>query len=263
MDARRYYLDGPGETLVVASDYDATNPSPDKIIAIVSSKSAVINYQPAFEKVTGGEGLTPRRKFITERVVTFEMEDCEMDYRYFSLSQGEEIKKGSTTAWAYGSDEITSIGDDGTVTLSATPVADTLIFFDDGGSMFTESATPVAGSKFSLDGAVASFDLADKGRTVSPIYQYSTDEDTESVGVKSDSIPKTCKLIHRMKMFDNNNKRKGTQQLEFFLAEVGAEFAEDYREKTPATARMTFEVLDPMRPDKKILDKKWIPAKSS
>jgi hypothetical protein len=259
MDQNRYYMDGPGETLIMTTDFDpsAATPNVNKIIAIVTTKSATLTDTPSFEKVTGGRSLAPRRKFITDRETTFEITDCEMDFRYVSLSQGEDEVVGATTAWAFGDDYKFTIAT--TVTLPVTPINNTLVVVDQDGKAMVKSATPSAG-QYNVSGAQLFFHSGDVGKAAYPIFQYNTPSTTRVVSTKSTSVPRTVKIVHRQAAFDKDNNLIGYEEIEIFKAQVSSQFEQAYAERTPFAPTLTFELIDPDRPDKKLFDYKFIPV---
>jgi len=260
MDLNRYYLDGPGETLIMTSDFDpsAATPNVNKIIAVVTSKNSSFTSSVTEEKVTGGRSMAPRRKFLTDREATLELEDCEMDFRYISLSQGEDIVDGAATGWAFGDDHRFTIAT--TVTLAATPIDNTLVITGPDGKAFVKtSATPNEG-EYKIDGSELTFNEADVGKKASPVYKYNTSAKTKTVSTKTTSLPKTVYIVHRMPAYDENNILLGYQEIEVFKAQTSAQFEEAYAEKTPFAPRLSFEILDPVRADKKLLDHKFIPV---
>ena len=93
MNKERYYIDGPGEVLIVDSAFSFTTPKNDLIIAVVTAKTASFSDDVSMESVTGGRSLAPRRKFVTGRTTTFELEDCEIDFRYKAMQAGASIAK--------------------------------------------------------------------------------------------------------------------------------------------------------------------------
>ncbi len=254
----RYYLDGPGETLIVALDFDPATPVADKIFCVVTSKSATLRNGITMDNVTGGKSPFPRRRFLTEAAPQFELEDCEMDFRYISITSGEDIIEGALTAWAFGEDYKFKITG-GSVTLPSTPVAGTLIVqFEDGTLLTSTASTPVSTSgNYHLEGINLTFAPADEGKVIKTIYQYQTTGKT--VSRLTTSVPKAVKIIHRMPMYDDDNTIKGIQEIEIFKAQPGGDFEQAFQERAAYAPRITFDILDDKRWDKKIIDQKFIP----
>jgi hypothetical protein len=63
-----------------------------------------------------------------------------------------------------------------------------------------------------------------------------------------------------MPAFDENNNVKGYQYIEIYKAQVSGEFEEAYAEKQAFAPKLSFEVLDSKRFDKKIVDHRFEPA---
>jgi hypothetical protein len=250
VDKLRYFLDGPGEALIATTDFDPTNPDLSKILCVVAAKSAAFRGSATMEPVTGGRSLTPRRKFLTEREITFELSDCEMDFRYVALSQGEDIITGSVTVWAFGESEQYVVDDSLKITLNHTPVKDTLVVQAKDTGELVEST---------LVEKTATLTGVNKGDEVLAIYQYEA-ADVKQVSTLNDSIPRTVKIIHNQPMFDEDNNIIGTQQIELFKAAISGEFEEAYEERAAFAPSLTFEVLDPKRADKKLVDHRIIPV---
>jgi hypothetical protein len=250
VDKLRYFLDGPGEALIATTDFDPTNPDLSKILCVVTAKSAAFRGSATMEPVTGGRSLAPRRKFLTEREITFELSDCEMDFRYVSLSQGEDIVTGSVTVWAFGESEQYVVDDSLKITLNHTPVPGTLIVQEKDTGELVEAT--LAKDTATLTGV-------NKGDEVLAIYQYEA-ADVKQVSTLNDSIPRTVKIIHNQPMFDEDNNIIGTQQIELFKAAISGEFEEAYEERAAFAPSLTFEVLDPKRADKKLVDHRIIPV---
>jgi hypothetical protein len=261
MDQFKYFLDGPGEALIVTSDFDAASPDLSKILCVVTAKTAAFRSGTTEEKVTGGRSIFPRRKILTDREVTFELSDCEMDFRYVSLSQGEDIVITSVDAWAFGEDEQYTIGEtvDNTVTLRHTPIKDTLVVQDMEGNLFVTAAAAEAGVSYSLDTDTLTFAVGDDGKEIKAFYQYE-ESSVQQVSTKNDSLPKTVKIIHHQPTFDEDNARIGTQEIEIYKAQVGGEFEESFEERSPFAPSLTFELVDPRRADKKVVDHRYIPV---
>lgn len=260
MEKERYFLDGPGETLVVMSDFDLATPDPAKIIAVISSKRGAFTFGVTEEKVTGGRGLVPRRKFMTERNITFELEDCETDFRYFNLSQGITPVTGATDVWAYGSDYRYAFATGALAfDLGETPLADTLMVKNaETGLVMAYSTVVPAGATLQLTGSTLTADASQAGVEIECMFKYTAAATAITSSMKMDDVPKTVKLIHTQVMFDEDNNKLGKQQIEVFKAQTSAEFNEQYQERQAFAPVVKFEVLDPRRPDKKVLDKKLI-----
>lgn len=259
MEDLRYYLDGPGETLVVDSTFDAGNPDINKIICVVTCKTAAFRGDVTQENVTGGRSIFPKRKILTEKNVTFEMEDCEMDFRYLSLTQGEDIVVGASTAYAFGEDYQFSVTS-GKVQLPFTPIPGTLIVQKlSDGSLVTENVIPSVG-QYSITGATLTFNAGDEGLEIRTTYQYNTPATTKTASMKTDSLPKTVKLIHKQPCFDGDNVIIGHQFIEIFKAQTSGSFEEAYQEKAAFAPRLSFELVDPKRADKKLVDHKFVPG---
>lgn len=261
MEALRYYIDGPGEVLIVTSDFDFSTPDVNKIICSITCKNASFKGGVTQENVTGGRGLFPKRKYLTERSVTFDLEDCEMDFRYISISQGEDITTGAQTVFAFGSDfEFVIDASAGTVDLGETPIADTLVvqFLD--GTLCTEAATPSTSGQYKLVGDTLTFAAADKGKEIKAFFEYTSDSSTKVVSTLADSLPKTVKIIHKQPCFDNDNVITGYQQLIVYKAQPSGEFEEAFAEKQAFSPKLSFELVDPKRADKKVVDHIFIPV---
>jgi len=267
METERYFLDGPGETLIVYNDFVLATPDPDKIIAVISSKRGSFTYGVTEEKVTGGRGVVPRRKFTTEKDITFELEDCETDFRYFLLSQGiTPATSPNTDVWAYGIDfkyylATTQLSAD----LGYTPSTNTLMVKNGatGATIPYGAATPV-GATLGLTGSTltggAYYDATPT--EIECMFKYaSTLASNQIASMSLDDVPTAVTIIHTQPMFDENNAITGKQQLEIFKALPSQEFNEAYQEKQAYAPVLKFSVIDPRRPDKKILDKKLLPIK--
>jgi len=262
MEDLRYYLDGPGEVLIMDSTFDASAPDVNKILCVVTCKTASFRGDVTEEKVTGGRSIFPKRKYLTDRSITFELEDCEMDFRYLSITQGEAIVVGATTAYAFGEDyQYTIDATTGKVTLPTTPLTDTLVvqFLDDG-TLCTEATTPAGTGEYSLSGKELTFTNTDKGKDIKVSYQFTTGSTAKTVSTKTDSLPKTVKLVHKQPMFDQDNAVVGHQFIEIYKAQPSGGFEEAYQEKAAFAPKLSFEVLDPKRVDKKMVDHKIVPV---
>lgn len=259
MENLRYYLDGPGETLITDSAFDPGSPDVNKILCVVTCKTASFTGDVTEEKVTGGRSIFPKRKYLTDRSIQFQLQDCEMDFRYLSITQGEEIVVGASTAYAFGEDYQFTIAEN-KVTLPETPNAGTLVIqYLDTGALMTESPTPGAG-KYSIVAKELTFNASDNAKDIKVSYQYTTGVDTKTVSTKTDSIPKTVKLVHKQICFDQDNHVIGHQFIEIYKAQPSGAFEEAYAEKTAFAPQLTFEVLDPKRVDKKMVDHKFVPV---
>jgi hypothetical protein len=253
-DLYRYYLDGPGEVLVTAVDFDFANPDVKKILIGSTCKNASIQGSATLEPVTGGRSLFPRRKILTDRALTFSMEDCEMDFRYLSMTQGEDIVVGVANAWAFGEDEQYTIPSATayTVTLKHIPLAGTLaVLFDDGKIGDPVAIAPAATLEFQVTAAVVTFNA---------VYQYAGGATSSKVSTLSTSLPKAVKIIHKQTTYNSDNVVTGTQYVELFKVQPSPEFEEAYAEKQAYAPKLTFELIDPQRADKKIMDHIFIPA---
>lgn len=261
MEDFRYYLDGPGEILVMAAGFDPGTPDVKKLYSIITAKTASFRGTTTQEKITGGRSLAPRRKILTDKEIIFELEDCEMDFRYLSLTQGEDIVTGVTTAYVFGNEGKHEINaTTGKVTLAQTPKAGTLVVQFVEGTLATESVTVATAGTYSILAKELTFHTSDRGKVIQCTYQFDTEATTQTVSTKADSIPKTVFMVHKQPAFDQDNNIIGFQYIEIFKAQVGGEFEEAYAEKQPFAPKLTFEVLDSGRPDKKLVDHKYVPV---
>ena len=263
MDKLRYYIDGPGEALVVATDYDMAAPDPSKILATITCKGVKISANADLEDVTGGRSLFPQRQFPTKRTASVEITDCEMDFRYAQIVSGEKTTTGAQTVWAFGSDYHFTVPTVSpyTVTLPNTPLTGTVTVRDiEAGTVGKIADTTAAAGSPTIAGDVLTFDEADKGKTFELMYQYTSDAETKQTSLKVDSLPKTVKIIHKQPVFDSDNKLLGTQFIEFFKLQPSPEFNEDYQERAAYAPAITFGLVDPKRSDKKVYDRTFVPA---
>jgi len=257
MDKNRYYLDGPGEVLIMASDFNPAVPDLSKIISSVSCKSASIGGSVEMEPVTGGRSLSPRRKFLKGRENTFEMEDCEMDFRYHSLAIGENEVVGVTTVWAFGEDFSFTVPAGAVVALGQTPIADTITVQLADGTELTagDPATNVA--EYSLAAAAMTVHTDHIGATVITMFQYETAATAREIATLNTSLPKTVKIVHKQPTFDADNAITGYQYVEIYKAQTSAEFEQAYQEKAAYAPKLKFDILDPKRGDKKLMKTTW------
>lgn len=264
LDKLKYFLDGPGEVLVVATDFNSAAPDISKIFAVVTAKTAAFRGSATEEKVTGGRSLAPRRKFLTDREITFELSDCEMDFRYIELSQGETMTEGSVVSWAFGEEEqYVPDSDTKKFSLNHTPIEiagiSSLVLQDVEGNLFSEAASTPGPGEYTLTDAEIEVNEADKYKEFKAIYQYNTPTNTRQVSTFNDSLPKTVKLLHHQPMFNEDNQKIGIQEIEIYRAAIEGEFEEAFEERTAFAPSLTFEVIDPKRPDKKLVDHRFIP----
>jgi len=266
MDALRYYIDGPGELLIVTTDFSQTIPDPTKILATSTCKGVTISGDADMEDVTGGRSLFPQRKFQTGRTSKIEFTDCEMDWRYSQLVSGEKSETGAKKVWAFGSDYHFTVPlvTPFEVTLPDTPEVGTLtVRFPDGtvanGAGTGETPVAAAGSPL-LAAAKLTFVEADKGKDFEVMYQYTSSATTKQVSLKVDSLPKTVKVIHKQPTFDQDNNITGTQFIEFFKMQPSSAFNEDYQERAAYAPQITMDLVDPKRADKKVYDRTWVPV---
>jgi hypothetical protein len=260
MEKMRYFLDGPGEVLIVATDFDLASPDVSKILCVVTAKTASFGSSVEQEDVTGGRSLAPRRKILTGRDVTFELSDCEMDFRYVALSQGEDALDETADSldillWAFGEDHQHLVSEAGGFDLAYEPETvggeSSLILIDEEGDL-------VEGG--SVTGKAVTGLVAYAGKVVKATYQYEAPEGyvVKQVTTFNDSIPKTVKIIHHQPMFDEDNQTIGFQEIEIYRASVSGEFEEAYEERSPFAPSLSFELLDPKRHDKKIVDHRMV-----
>lgn len=272
----RYYMDGPGEVLIMDASYSAATPGTGNIIAVVTAKNSSFRSTVQEEKVTGGRAIFPKRKFITSRENVLELEDCEMDFRYLSLTQGSSISTASVAAWAYGDNykkEIIAYTADNTAgfELHDTPVDGTLVIKTGTGVVFnavtasasltTSTATPtymLSGKKVLVSPA-ADVWVTTIPTSVRPIYQY-TSTTSSSVTTTASSVPKTVKVILTQTAFSNDNEILGYHQIEMYKAQAGGEFEQAFAENTAFSPKLTFELLDPQRADGKLVEYRFIPV---
>lgn len=262
MDKMRYFIDGPGEALIVATDFLAATPDPTKIIATITCKGVTINAAATLEDITGGRSLFPQRSFPTERTASVELSDCEMDFRYAQMVSGEETVTGAATVWAFGSDYRFTVPSTAPyeIDLPETPIADTLTVRDvEAGTVNKEAATAAAGAP-SLAAKKLTFVAADAGKTFELMYQFTSGVNAKQTALKVDSLPKTVKIIHKQPTFDNDNNITGYQYIEFFKLQPSPEFSEDYQERAAYAPTITFNLVDPKRGDKKVYDRTWVPV---
>lgn len=263
MSKLTYYIDGPGEVLITTTDFSAADPDPNKIICTSTCKSASISASATMEDVTGGRGLFPKRRFQTARNATLEFQDCQMDFRYASLVQGEDIKKGVRTVTAFGDGYRFVVPEELSVTLPETPDEGSLtVIWRDTGAAAAPATTAAEGTPALADDTLT-FAEADEGREFEVVFTYQSSAETLNIPSKATSLPKTVKAIHKQPTFDADNNVTGHQFIEFFKLQPSAEFTEDYQERAAYAPTMTFELIDPQRPDGLIMDRTWVPVEET
>ena len=260
MDALRYYIDGPGEILVTTTDFNIAKPCAQRILCSATCKGVNISGDADMEDVTGGRGLFPKRQFQTGRTAAVEITDCEMDFRYARLTTGEPIQKGSQVVTAFGSDYRFNIPSTAPyeIELEDEPIADTMtVRYIDTGTV----VAPGSANGPTLEGKKLTFQEEDAGKLIELFYSFNSGEDTLTVSQKVDSLPKTVQVIHKQPTFDNDNNITGYQYIIFFKMQPSAAFQEDYEERAAYTPQMTFNLVDPQRADKKVMDRIWVKRK--
>lgn len=140
--------------------------------------------------VVGGQGAYKLMSFDSQKESTFQLTLPLVDIKLLAMLAGDELVEGATDV--YKREELTVVDNAGSleITLSETPLADTLIVNEIAGlrDYGAEITATVAGTTATLTGVA-------EGDKVVAFYQYSSPTTSKKFSIAANKFPKTVKII--------------------------------------------------------------------
>lgn len=222
-----------------------------KIIALTKLKNLSIDTSSNEEKIYAGDDPYPWASFPKDKAIKITADNVSFDMKVLSATQGVDYVTGVSTMT-----EISNIiiPEDGIVMLGYVPNDGTLSI-DDYVSV-ADIASVATGKYFqdTTDKKKLIFSVDDKGKEITIIYERPTGDNAQIMSIMKESLSKPFKFIHRIPIYDNNNKIVGNAQLTIYKCRSNNAFTFNYQQYTAFAPKIEFEALNPQRPDGKLWD---------
>lgn len=189
----------------------------------------------------GGKGNPKRLAFDGSRDSTLKISTQLIDFRLISLLAGADVASGATNIFMREELEVVDNAGSKEVTLSQTPVANTITIFP-----ADEDAVEAQACTITVVGTTATITspAMQTGDKVIAYYQYQSAATAEKISFKTDSFPKTCKIIGDTLMKNETSGDNEPFQMIVYKAKPLANFTLNLAsEGEPAKFEMTFELM--------------------
>ena len=215
---KNYFLEGSGTTMIETED---------NLSSLVHLQSANLELSASMQKVYGGESNSPVFVYQDEKSAKITLKNASMSMDLMASTQGVK----STEGVAVFHDEVLTVGDDGAVNPSKTPIEGTLRVFDN------ETGNAIAVTDGKVDAKYAN-------QKVMVVYDY---KDADSVGVEvlATSIPGYVAINYRSKAIKQKDGRVVRLIVKIAKARCDGSFKIDMEHKNAFAPEATFEIVDP------------------
>ncbi|MGE6227632.1 hypothetical protein [Paenibacillus chitinolyticus] len=228
-----------------------------KVVALSKLKDININGTANDEKVYGGDNPYPLATFPKDKAITISATNATFSLNMLNVTQGANI----TTGVAVFTDVVSVvIPSDGQVTVDHEISGEPII---EGFTKAADLASISTGNYFvdTADATLIHFAPADSGKEVDIVYDWNTDATAQTLSVGKDTLAKPFKFIHRIPVYDDNNRVVAEGQLTVYKAQAKNAFEFNLQSQTAFAPKFELEALDPKRMDKKLWDFTIAPVK--
>ena len=215
---KNYFLEGSGTTMIETAD---------KLSSLVHLQSANLELSASMQKVYGGESNSPVFVYQDEKSAKITLKNASMSMDLMASTQGVKATEGVAVFY----DEVLTVGDDGAIAPTKTPIDGTLRVFEN------ESGNAVAVADGKVDAKYA-------GQKVMVVYDY---KDTNNVGVEvmSTSIPGYVAINYRSKAIKQKDGRVVRLIVKIAKARCDGSFKINMEHKNAFAPEAVFEIVDP------------------
>lgn len=223
---------------------------PSKIVGLSKLKDIAINFSGDEEAVTGGDDPYPITYFPKDKAITITATNALFDMSMLNATQGASVTVGEIDMTEIIDHEIPA---GGVLDLEHEPIADSVVI-----NGFTEidTDTTIASGEFYVDGVSKQikFSEADTGEAIVGIYKRKSSANAETISVLKDTIAKPFTYVHRIPIYDDNNRIVAQGQLIIFKCRANNNFEFNLQPQTAFSPKLELKALDPKRTDKKLWD---------
>ena len=186
----------------------------------------------------GGQGSPKRIGFDGNKESTLVISSQIIDWRFISLLSGATVTTGSANI--FKREELVAAEDTGVkITLSATPVADTVYVFP-----LTNDAVAGEDETITVSGTTVTITSGVDGTTYVAYYQAATAATAEKISFDSDVFPTTCKIIGDTLIKNEATGNNESFQMIAYKAKPMGNFSiVQSSEGEPTTLEITFDLL--------------------
>jgi hypothetical protein len=221
-----------------------------KVVALSKLKDVTISGTANDEKVYGGDNPYALATFPKDKAITISATNATFSLNMLNVTQGAEMTTGVAVFTDVAGIMIPS---NGQVTVDHEIVGDPII---EGFTKATDLATIAKGQYFvdTTDATLIHFAAADAGVEVDIVFDWETSADAQTLSVGKDTLAKPFKFIHRIPVYDDNNRIVAQGQLVVYKAQAKNAFEFNLQAQTAFAPKIELEALDPKRMDKKLWD---------
>lgn len=215
---KNYFLEGSGTTMIETED---------KLSSLVHLQEAHLELSGSMQKVYGGESNSPVFVYQDEKSAKITLKNASMSMDLMASTQGVKATEGVSLF----NSEVLTVGEDGSLKTSKTPVEGTLRVFDN------ETGNAVAMNDGKVDTELA-------GKEVLAVYDF-MDADSVGVGVMATSIPGYVSINYRSKAIKQKDGTIVRLIVKIAKARCDGNFKIDMAHKNAFAPEATFEIVDP------------------
>lgn len=222
-----------------------------KIVALSQLKNVTVTATATDDKLYAADNPYPLATFQKDKAITITADESTFTLDLLNVTQGSSTVVGKVN---FTEVETFIIPADGSVTISATPIANSVIV--KGFTKAADLAAIAAGQYFpdTTEATLIHFATADAGKYAEIVYEYESSATAETMTVYKDSFSKPFKFIHRVPIYDDNTQIIAKGQLVIYKAQAKNNFDFNLSHQTAFAPKLNLEALDPKRPDKKLWD---------
>lgn len=195
---------------VVFFDMETKKPA----ILFDSLKVSTIENESESAEARGGKGNPIRVSWSYGRTATLALEDALLSMESLSTLSGNAVEEATV---AYGREMVT-VGTDGSVTLSETPVEGTVTVFANNDGIIGDEVQPVSATAEKITGLNA-------GDKVMVFYEYTAPEGSKRIRFSADKFPGTYKVIGDTVVRDESTGRDKAMQFVIHKAQLQSNFS--------------------------------------
>ncbi len=245
-----------GVPVVLIEDYVT-----GKLIArIEKATRASLSIEAPSNSIYGGNSLYPFDYVDGDRSGTLEIETARYQYGLTEAALGAEVTTGTTVIMLATNEKHTIPSESAhTVTLKngTSLVADSLkVYYTDDGEELTKVETAPDKGEYTISGGVLTFSVDDKGKEIVVDYRYqATSGDLVEVFSYGQKPVVKVTLANE---FQNHDGVMMREAITIFKARSSGSYQHQEQRGEGASHTLTFDVMDPERPDGLLFTKGYI-----
>lgn len=221
--------------------------NPKTIIGFADLQDLSVESSFGKEDVTGGNKMFPIASFKKDQALKLSATNATFNQEMLTYMDGADKTVGAKTMTGFLE---VRVPEGLTVTLPKTPIADSIVI---NGFTPVVTGTPTA-KKFKADVLTKEidFNVADVGKSIIIVYEYTGSATTAEYSVGQKSMAKPFSAEYIFDIYDDDSQVVAEAMIKIYKAQCSSGFSLDTKHQGPHTPKFEAEAKDAQRIDGKL-----------